>query len=433
MPNVKAKRTVKLTAQRLDSLAPEPDRRVDYWDTDVRGLCVRVSPDGTKSFCVWTRVRGTRRAVRVTLGKYRGAEVFGLKHARDKAREVLHQAATGTDPAAAKRRERAAGTFGDLVGSYLDASEGELRPTTYAGWKLLLEHDRLASLRARKTVEITRGDLVRLFDRIRGESLAEGGKGYSANRTMEAVRRVFNWAVAKELVGASPCVGIAKPTREQPRRRGYSDAELAAIVRALGTSAMDDAIRLALWTGVRIAQALGARWTEFSLPDGADGTPDVANSVWTIPGDRAGTKNGLPWLVPLSAPAVAVLRARFGASPSPFVFPARRRADSREDSPAFRGQRVVYGIRERSGVPDFRPHDFRRTLNSWLASRAGGAEPLEVRDAVLGHAKRGLEGTYNVHEYADEKRAALERWAAHVKRIAAATPATVLAMPGVGA
>jgi integrase len=307
-----------------------------------------------------------------------------------------------------------AGTFGDLAESFLSAAQ--IRPSTLEEWGLLLRHERLARLRATPTPDITRGDLVRLFDKLRDDSLRAGGKGYSANRTLEAVRRVFNWAVQKDLINASPCVGVIKPTKEMARRRAYSDHELGAIVRALGDSAMDDAVRLCLYTGVRIEAALGAPRAEF----------DLERAEWTIAGERTGTKNGLPWLIPLVPAAVELVRRRLVAEFA-WVFSTRQRNGSGGEGRAWRQQAAVYAIREASGVADFRPHDLRRTLNSWLASRAGGAERLEVRDAILGHRPPGLEGVYNVHSYAEEKRAALERWAAHVERVAAGEPARVLA------
>lgn len=62
-------------------------------------------------------------------------------------------------------------------------------------------------------------------------------------------------------------------------------------------------------------------------------------------------------------------------------------------------------------IPDYRIHDFRATCESRLADLGFNQD---VRDAVLGHAKVGLQRTYNKHDYADEKRAALVKYAEHV-------------------
>jgi integrase len=408
---------VKLTAAAIPRLPPKDEHREEvYRDSEVRGLLLEVHPSGRRTFVAWGYLKGGGHAVRMTLGVWQ-RDVYDLKDARDDAKEVLRLLAKGTDPRAAKKAAKVAGTFGALAESFL--ADAQIRPATRTSWEALLRHERLAGLRARPTTEVTRAELVHLFERIRKASLAEGKKGYSANRTMEAVRRVFSWAAEKAILSASPCVGMKKPTKEQPRRRSYTDAELGAVVRALrtDTSPMAGAALLALHTGVRIETALGAPWSEF----------DLDKAEWAIAANRTGTKNGLPWLVPLTAPAVALLRAR--ANGSAWVFSSRSRAGDSIRAP--RDQKSILRLRRHEGVPaDFRPHDLRRTLNSWLASRAGNAEPLEVRDAILGHAKRGLEQSYNTHDYYQEKRDALERWAAHVERIGAQEPARVIAMPG---
>lgn len=402
---------IKLTAAAIPGLRAKDDRREDvYRDTVVRGLLLEVHPSGVRTFVAWYRIRGTDRGGRLTLGRWQPG-VYDLADARDDARKALHLAATGVDPAAEKRRTRAAGTFGDLVRSFLEDARHSIRSSSLQEWRLLLEHDRLAGLRSRKTVEIVRGDLVRLFDKIRDDSIAVGGKGYAANHTMAAVRRVFNWAVSKDLVAATPCVGIARPIREQARQRAYTDKELGAIVRALDESATCDGVRLCLFTGVRIEQAMGATWAEV----------DLQKAEWAIAADRLGNKSGVPWLVPLVPAAVELLERRRTDSPS--VFPTKT------GGTAWRSQRAVQRVRERSGVEDFRPHDLRRTLNSWLASLAGGAVPQPVRDAILGHRPPRLEGVYNVHTYAQEKRAALERWAAHVDKVVSDESARVLEFP----
>jgi integrase len=116
----------------------------------------------------------------------------------------------------------------------------------------------------------------------------------------------------------------------------------------------------------------------------------------------------------LSEPAVTLLaRLKEETNGSEFVFPVRRRIGTGE-GPSWRQQRVVENICKASGVADFRPHDLRRTLSTWLASQK---VPKEVRDAVLQHVPPQLERTYNLHDYLPEKRRALERWARHVQRV----------------
>ena len=65
-------------------------------------------------------------------------------------------------------------------------------------------------------------------------------------------------------------------------------------------------------------------------------------------------------------------------------------------------------------IPEWRIHDLRRTAATGL-QKLGVA--LQVTEAVLGHtsgSRAGIIGVYQRHDYAAEKRAALEAWGAHV-------------------
>ena len=244
----------RLTARFITGLQPTPGKRETIYDDVVRGMYAQTHGQGV-TFGVWKHVHSTGKPVRVTLGRYQ-PNVFDLVDARREAQVVLHAIALGKDPAAERRRAKMAGTFGALADAYL--ADAQIRRTTKREWERILSSKPLAGLCAMKSTEVVRGDLVRLFDKIRAASLRDGGKSYAANRALEAVRRVFSWAVQKDLLPASPCVGVLKPTKEQARHRAYTDAELGAIVLAFGDTVTDDAIRLCLFTGVRISQALGA-------------------------------------------------------------------------------------------------------------------------------------------------------------------------------
>jgi integrase len=65
-------------------------------------------------------------------------------------------------------------------------------------------------------------------------------------------------------------------------------------------------------------------------------------------------------------------------------------------------------------LPEWINHDLRRVVRSNL-SKLKVAE--EVSEAILAHAKVGMVGVYNTYQYADEKREALEAWAARLREI----------------
>lgn len=60
------------------------------------------------------------------------------------------------------------------------------------------------------------------------------------------------------------------------------------------------------------------------------------------------------------------------------------------------------------GMEDWNPHDLRRTVRTGL-SRLGCQS--DVAEAILGHSKKGIEGTYNLHGYENECAKWLQQWA----------------------
>ena len=128
--------------------------------------------------------------------------------------------------------------------------------------------------------------------------------------------------------------------------------------------------------------------------------------MWHLPASRTKTSEGLD--IPL-APAVVdwlnTLRA-LGAG-SEYIFPKRRR-DPRERMPHMGIDTLNVALgRVKHGLPHFTLHDLRRTARTHLA--ALGVR-REVAERCLGHKLRGVEGTYDRHDYFKERRAALTRW-----------------------
>jgi integrase len=70
------------------------------------------------------------------------------------------------------------------------------------------------------------------------------------------------------------------------------------------------------------------------------------------------------------------------------------------------------------------PHDLRRTVETRMAELR---IPKEIRDRVLNHIPSDVGSKhYNLHDYADEKREALEAWAVALDAIINPRPASVV-------
>lgn len=193
------------------------------------------------------------------------------------------------------------------------------------------------------------------------------------------------------------------PTAEKSRDRVLSDDELRAILQACDrlNEPFGALIKLLALTAQRRDEVGQMTWREV----------DLDSRVWTIPKERA--KNGIAHDVPLSDSAVKVLAG------------VRRIAGSRGLVFTTTGETPVSGfskIKKRldAAVPDAPPwvlHDLRRTAASGMA-RLG--INLSVVEKVLNHISGsfgGVTGIYQRHKFANEKRVALEMWAAHVQTL----------------
>jgi integrase len=403
---------VKLTERTIERLACEPGKRDRMvFDTEQRGLAVRVVATGSKTYLAQYVTAGRKR--RVPLGS---VDAISLAAARDAARAVMGQVAQGTDPATQRKakaedakvdaqRERM--TLGRLVADWerlhLTHRSARYRKDATESMKRALPDwwDRPAERLARK-------DVVAIVDRLT-PSVARALAAYG--------RACFAWAVRRGSVPGNPFVELPVAPSNVQRDRVLTDAEAVKVWKAAAADATPygPIVRLLLLTGQRRDEVRGMDWSEIA--------PDLA--TWTIPGKR--TKNGQPSVVPLSAPAQAILRARLAQVREQrrgLVFPGE-------------GGKVMFGnwskskagLNTATGVAGWRLHDLRRTVATGL-QRLGVR--LEVTEAVLNHvsgSRGGIVGVYQRHDWAAEKRTALDGWAAHIEAAVAGADAGPKVVP----
>jgi integrase len=297
------------------------------------------------------------------------------------------------------RTRRRAATIEEVTRSYLERHAR----ATQRSWRedeRLLEHDVLPRWRARAARGITARDVRRLLDEI-----VDRGAPIQANRTFALLRRLFNWAAAPDRAlvpqAHNPCRGLERPAPERQRERVLAADELRALWRALDAEDTPIAalFRLALLTAQRDGEMRTMTWPDV----------DLAAGWWTIPAARA--KNGRAHRVPLSPPAIRVLRSLHDARSSRWVFPsARGSASGHRD----RVYKAVHRLRRASGVVDFTPHDLRRTVASHMTSM--GIARLTV-SKLLNHAERGVTAVYDRYGYDREKMDAVVVWARRLEEM----------------
>jgi integrase len=404
----------------LDRISLPKAGRIEYWDTHQKGLCLRLSATGARSWITMYRVNG--KQVRETLGSL--AQIPKVDEARRRALASMQKARTGINPVEERRHAKArvaTNTFAAAVERYLAQCERDLRPKTVSGYRQLFEHDVLPRWGDRPLSEITKGDILELLQdkaarRDRPRKGTNGGSVIQANRLLKRLKTFFSWCADHDLITGDPTAGVRKPGSENARDRVLTDDEIRAFWAATGSldAKRRDAppfgtlFRLLLLTAQRKSEVTGMRWSE------------IREDVWHIPGSR--TKNGKPHFVHLSDMACEVLNALPRIEGRDLIFSGNGvsvtsgfgRAKLRLD------KLMVEALRDEAGsdqieLPPFVIHDLRRTATTGMA-RLGIAP--HVADRVLNHTAgtiRGVAAVYNRFEYLPERKAALDAWGRFVE------------------
>jgi integrase len=237
----------------------------------------------------------------------------------------------------------------------------------------------------RSIAEIRRRDVNQLLDQI-----ADSDKPICANRCKSALSKLFGWAANRDLVEASPVIGVEKRGAEIARERVLSDHELAAVWNAGASYPVGPFVRLLTLTAQRRSEVAGMRWEDV----------DTAKRIWTIPSGM--TKSGRSQLVPLSDLALRILEQCPRVESCPYVFSTRR------NRPISGYSKMKSELDAVTGVTGWRLHDLRRTV----ATRLGelGVQRFVI-ERVLNHAETSVTGRHYDHgEYIEQKRDALDRW-----------------------
>jgi hypothetical protein len=79
----------RLTPAMVDRIAPPAKGQIEYFDRSMPGFALRASYSGTKAWVLMTRVRGSPKLIRMTLGEWPS---MSLAEAHEEAREAQKHA-----------------------------------------------------------------------------------------------------------------------------------------------------------------------------------------------------------------------------------------------------------------------------------------------------------------------------------------------------
>ena len=422
----------KLTERFIAGFKPEgaaKDRLA--FDTEVKGLGIRATASGARTFLVQWTDAATARKVREPLGVWGG---ITLEQAREAARIRLGRVAAGFDPKAEREarkaedtRHRAAVaaakvdadfTLDALINDWATLHLANRRPR-YAAEATRALRLAFKALVAAPASALTHEAVTEVLDVLAGE-----GKTATARLTMAYGRACYGWALKRRRLPLNPFAGLpAIEGGTASRERVLSAEEVGEVWRAAGKvpAPHGPMVRLGLLTLARRDEIAGMRWGEVAA--------DL--SAWTQPGTR--TKNGKAHVVHLSAPARALLRDMLGAAkgkPLPALPPADKLVFGVGERPitahswtkravqaaidAERAKAAEKAGTEPGEMPAWVLHDFRRSGVTWLA--ANGFPP-HVADRLLNHLTGTISGVAKVYqrgEFLPERARALDAWGAHV-------------------
>ena len=388
-------------------MRPPVSGRLEIGDLVVPGLTFRVTDKGVRSWSLLYRILGeggeTATGIpkrgklrRLTLGRY---PVLGLKGAREAARKGLELADAGQDPAAVRFRQVAeqqqalTQTVAKLVEQCLAKHYSKTRK--YETAKAYLEGRVVSAWGDRPVANIKRRDAIALIDDL----VAEDKPG-AATDVLKYGRKLFNWAIDRELTDGPNPFDRLKAPKAQSRDRVLKPAEIAAVWNGSTEAGypFGTLVQLLLLTGCRRTEIASMRWSWFDLE--AD-TPH-----FEIPAEHY--KSERAHVVPLSTKALALVKdlPRFRGGDYVLTTTHGRRPISGYSKMKRRLDATIL----RSGKIDpWCLHDLRRTVYTHLTGQCKVSE--FIADRVLGHAMPGLQRVYNQYRYLDEKAAALETWA----------------------
>ena len=436
-----------LSARSIETMKPGDKIKSDTGESS--GLRVKCEKGGTKTFFYRYRSPETEKLVQIKIGNY---PQVSLAEARVQLQELKVLRKSGVCPKAQKQRNRQklqekkvalakeqesrSFTVTDLVDLYLagfiedrfvedprDPGQkkrifGARKPKGQAETRRTLYGDAVKVLGDFPASAITRKQVVEMIMNIVGR-----GANVQAGNVLRELSAAYEYSIGLERFEddfANPAL-LAKSSLKQARvrltsqrgKRVLSDKEIAQVLRWLPGSGFSvtqkNVLRFTLWTGCRSGEVCEAEWRDI----------DLENGSWHM----RDSKNGAQRYVQLPTQAVEFLK-QLQLTTDVYLFPSTRTKQPIQQKSLTETKwhlknpdKIKNGAKYKKhqiwlhNIEDWSPHDLRRTVRTGL-SRLGCRS--EVAEAVLGHSRKGIEGTYDLHRYESECREWLQKWADHI-------------------
>ncbi|MFM0514245.1 tyrosine-type recombinase/integrase [Paraburkholderia sp. RL17-373-BIF-A] len=384
----------------LNTLAVKNAKPKDkpYKLTDERGMFLLVTPAGGKLWRLKYRFLGKENLL--ALGAFPEVSLADARDAREDARRLL---AKGIDPsadrkAAKQQAKRVAGDSFEALGKeWIQKMGARWSAGSRAAVQSRLANHVYPKIGPRAIAGIQPPDVLDVIRAIE----AQGARNM-ARVAHQYISGILRFAVVTGRASrdvSADVRGALEPAspKHHPSITAPDDIGklLVAIDGYQGTIWVKHALQLLAHTFVRPSELREATWSEI----------DFDGRLWSVPAERM--KMRKPHLVPLTDTTVAIFSALHAArGKSDYVFPGYRSPDVPMSASS-----LLKAI-DKMGYGEIHvPHGFRAMASTRLHEQGFA---IDVIEAQLAHAQRGVRGIYNRALYLKERAAMLEWWSAYL-------------------
>lgn len=348
---------INFTDAKLRNLQPK-NKRYSVMDTKEDGLELLVYPKGTKTFCLYKRIKGMPNHKK--LGNFGDINVAQAREIANTIKNRMYE-----NPYLNTNDRLARLTLNDVFELYM-VSKINLAERTFDEYKRLWS----------KNIKDTVGNLrvltisVETLEEFRN-NLAE--TPYQANRCIGLIKAVFNYLInRKSYTIPNPAKGIEK-FNEAPCIRALDSEEIGAVISAVNHllnkkfSLSYYAILCLLLIPVRKSALLQMRWQDIKL----------AKKIWIVP--KTKNKTNLVVNLPDAVIPLLVNLKRIADIESDYVFYSKNSKTGHlvDVKKSWNIVKIYAGLKGR-----VRLHDFRHTYATFMAQLTGNAYKIKV---ALGH------------------------------------------------
>ena len=357
----------KLTKRFVESITPDAQKTLIYWDTELKGFGAVVLPSGRITYCVQYR-NAQRIKKRFKIGIHGQVTT---EEARGFAKKHLGGITQGNDPAEQKKINHALPTIADLAKEYQERHGDRKRAKSQKEDKAMLDQYILPAFSQQLVSQVTLRDIQSLHLKLKNIP-------YRANRILALLSKMFSLAISWKWRDDNPIRGIEK-YQEEKRDRWLDEEELNRlwdVLERYSTHVTAYVFKFLLLTGARKSEALYATWDQFDLERG----------FWIKPSHL--TKQKKKEQLPLSHKAIGVLQTikKLVSEESLYVFPGRIEGEPLKEVKTF-----WKTVLKEAQLENVRIHDLRHTHASHLVS---SGLSLSIVGKLLGHTQASTTQIY---------------------------------------